>query len=102
MAKFNTKQEDPADSYQSFSSKCHMPGCPLSGTMSDNTRGAGPFWCSYHFSSRNPQDFRPEIKDQLDRIAYAYNSGKRNYGGSYLETHREMLDRKREELKLAK
>lgn len=81
---FAKEMEEPV------SRMCHMKGCPLVGTMSDNSRGGGPWWCSYHFQNRSSIDFTPEERIDLQRIAGQYNKGKRDYGGPRFETREEM------------
>ena len=94
MSKF--KQPLAEEKQESFSNKCKMTGCPLVGTMSDNVRGGGPWWCSYHFNGHDGFGLMPEEITQLSKIASQYNSGRRNYGAGILETREEMHVRLRE------
>lgn len=86
MAKLFKKNEyEYEQESQKRSTKCNMSGCPLTGTMSDNTRGGGPWWCRYHYRKRDPSMFYPEEADNLRKIAYEYNAGKREYiPGEYM------------------
>lgn len=37
--------------------RCHAHGCPLSGAISESTRGGGPFFCRFHFGT-DPKEWQ--------------------------------------------
>lgn len=43
--------------------RCHAHGCPLSGAISESTRGGGPFFCRFHFGT-TPGEW-PEITTKV-------------------------------------
>ena len=97
MAKLFKKNEYEQQEPQRQPKKCNMSGCPLTGSMSDNTRGGGPWWCQYHFRQREASSFYPEEAEKLRKIAIEYNAGKREYiPGEYMtlsEYHTYLLSR---------
>jgi hypothetical protein len=89
MAKFDSSVIDD----QPQDRTCNMPDCNLVGTISDNNRGGGPWWCVYHYRQRDGRNFTRGEKRELMDISYAYNNGRRDYGTGAMETREEMLSR---------
>lgn len=45
---------------------CHWRGCPMPGSLSDNTRGGGPFFCRWHFWTRADPKVANQITYQME------------------------------------
>jgi len=59
MSRYNDAARGPSQEPPVDDGGCHAYGCPMRGSISESTKGGGPWFCRFHFGAL--PDKWPEI-----------------------------------------